>query len=382
MRSSSPSRWFAALALLVVGFVGVAGPARGAASPARDRWVIGYYPGYERALLPPSEIDWSALTHLAVGAVLPRPDGSLDTTFFIDRTKGPRLAKHLAALAAAHDVVPLLMVGGAGAHDGFAAAAKHHRGALVRHLLRVMRGYGFRGLDLDWEPVQNDDRVAVAALVKALRSRAPHAVLTMPVGWVTTTFPDVPAFYGRLATRLDRVNVMTYGMAGAYPGWDTWHSSALRGAGSSTPSDVAVNVASYEKAGVPAAKLGIGIGFYGTCWAGGVTGPRQPVGSSYVAADDGVMSFTAIMSTYYSSAAYHYDTDAQAPYLSFAQPTGPPGCTYVSYENERSVTAKGAYAERHGLGAEIVWSINQGHVSGAPDGQTDPLLEAVRSAFH
>ena len=46
------------------------------------------------------------------------------------------------------------------------------------------------------------------------------------------------------------------------------------------------------------------------------------------------------------------------------------------------MAAKGAYAERRGLGAEIVWSINQAHVKGAPAGHADPLLEAVRTAFH
>jgi chitinase len=313
---------------------------------------MGYYPIYQRQLMPVREIDWSAMTHLVVGAVLPRADGSLDTSFSDDPVHGPKVAQRLATAANAHGVVPVLMVGGAGAHDGFAAAATDHRGALVKHLLATMR------------------------------DEAPHAVLTMPVGWVTRTFPHVSSLYAVLAKRLNRINVMTYEMAGAYDGWDTWHSSALKGAGDSTPSSIAVNVRSYLRAGVPARKLGIGVGFYGTCWAGGVDGPRQPVGSSYVAASDNVMSFTTIKSTYYSSSNYRYDAVAQAPYLSFSEPTGPQNCTYVSYENKRSVAAKGAFAEQRGLGAEIVWSINQAHVKGAATGHTDVLLKAVRRAFH
>jgi chitinase len=355
---------------------------RPAVAADHGRWVMGYYPVYQRGLMPVSEIDWSAMTHLVVGAVLPRADGSLDTSFYDDPTHGPKIAKRLATVASAHGVVPILMVGGAGAHDGFAAAATHHRSALVKHLLATMRNLGFKGLDLDWEPVENREGPTIKALVKTLRDRAPHAVLTMPVGWVTRTFPDASSLYGTLAKWLNRIDVMTYEMAGAYDGWDTWYSSALKGAGDSTPSDITVNVNTYEKAGVPARKLGIGVGFYGTCWAGGVNGPRQPVGSSYVAASDNVMTFTTIMSTYYSSSAYRYDVKAQAAYLSFDQPAGPQHCTYVSYENKRSVAAKGAYAEQHGLGAEIVWSINQGHVKGAPVGKTDPLLRALHASFH
>jgi chitinase len=353
-----------------------------AVSSHHARWVMGYYPIYQRGLMPVSEIDWSAMTHLVVGAVLPRADGSLDTSFDDDPTHGPKIAKRLATAASAHGVVPVLMVGGAGAHDGFAAAATNHRGALVRHLLATMRDLGFSGLDLDWEPVQQGEGTAIKRLVRALRDKAAHAVLTMPVGWVTRTFPHVSSLYAALAKWLNRINVMTYEMAGAYDGWVTWHSSALKGAGDSTPSSIAVNIRSYLRAGVPARKLGIGVGFYGTCWAGGVDGPRQPVGSSYVAASDNVMSFTTIKSTYYSSTAYRYDETAQAPYLSFSKATGPQHCTYVSYENKRSIIAKGAFAEKHGLGAEIVWTINQAHVSGAPAGRTDPLLKAVRRGFH
>src|SRR4051812_32215290 len=205
-------RWAHAVALVGAAAVALAITGPGAAAShdrhgghaaahaaGHGRWVIGYYPVYQRGLMPVGEIDWSAMTHLAVGAVLPRADGSLDTSFYDDPTHGPRIAKHLAAAARDHGVVPILMVGGAGAHDGFAAAARHHRHALVKHLLAKMRHYGFRGLDLDWEPVQDGEGPTVVALVKALRARAPHAVLTMPVGWVTRTFPQVPSFYRTLA---------------------------------------------------------------------------------------------------------------------------------------------------------------------------------------
>src|SRR4051812_19261570 len=132
-------RRLAGLAIASVLGVGVAGTGLGApaalgsgvAAGHPGRWVMGYYPVYQRALMPVREIDWSAMTHLVVGAVLPRKDGTLDTSFYDDATHGPRIAQRLAAAADAHGVVPVLMVGGAGAHDGFAAAATNHRHALV-----------------------------------------------------------------------------------------------------------------------------------------------------------------------------------------------------------------------------------------------------------
>jgi chitinase len=355
--------------------------AQGAQASTAKRWVMGYYVGYQRGLMPAGQIDWNAMTHLVVGPVNPRADGTLDTTFDINATAGPAMAKDLAKRAKAHHVTPLLMIGGAGEHDNFLAAAKNHRATLEKHLIATMRHYGYRGLDLDWEPIDAADQPYVSALVSELRAQLPKAVLTMPVLWITKTFPSVPKFYGRLAKHLDRMSVMSYGMAGPWEGWRTWHSSALHGATASTPSAVDVNVASFEKAGVPAAKLGVGIGFYGTCWTGGVTGPRQAIGSSTLGADDNAMSYTNIMKQYYLASAYHYDTKAEAPYLGFASPRGPQHCTFVSYENARSIAAKAKYARSHGLGALIVWTVNQAHVLGAPAGQRDALLAKARHAF-
>jgi chitinase len=355
--------------------------AASASASTPKRWVMGYYVGYQRDLMPANEIDWGSMTHIVVGPVSPRANGSLDTTFDIDATAGPAMAKDVAKRAKAHGVVPLLMIGGAGEHDQFRAAAKNHLTTLVNNLSRLINNYGYGGLDLDWEPISTSDQQYVTALVNKLRSKLPHAVLTMPVLPITKTFPEVPSFYGTIAKKLDRISVMTYGMAGPYQGWKTWHSSALKDATASMPSAVNINVTQFEKAGVPAAKLGVGTGFYGMCWTGGVTGPRQDVGDSTVAADDNAMSYTTIMSSYYQASAYHYDTRAQAPYLGFASPHGPQNCTYVSYENARSIEAKAKWAKAQGLGALIVWTVNQGHNLGAPAGHRDVLLAKAKHAF-
>ena len=368
---------------VVVGLL-VAATLASLATPARavapTRWVLGYYVGYQRALMPAAQIEWSTMTHLAVGIVYPRRDGTLDTRFDIDATAGPAMATDLARRAKAHHVVPLLMIGGAGTHDAFAAAARTHFDALAGNVVAVMRRYGFAGLDLDWEPVAAADQPYLLRLVTAVRARAPRAVLTVPVGW-TLRSDRVPRFYGTLAATVDRMNVMTYGMAGAWGGWRSWHSSALTGAGPVTPSAVDTNVRSYLAAGVPPAKLGVGIGFYGTCWTGGVTGPRQVIGHARVVADDNVMSWVNIRTRYFAPSAYRYDTSAQAPYLAYRRPRGPQHCTYVSYENARSIATKARWAKAHGLGALIVWTVNQGHLRNAAAGHRDPLLATARKAF-
>jgi chitinase len=177
---------------------------------------------------------------------------------------------------------------------------------------------------------------------------------------------------------------MSYDMAGAdadgWSGWQSWYGSALMGSGSSTPSSIDVSVQGYLAAGVPAAKLGLGVGFYGQCWTG-VTAAHQSTTSAHIVASDNTMRYPHILSAYYSAGAYHYDMAAEAPYLSFTSGHGPEGCTFVSYDDERSIAAKGAYAASHGLGGAIIWAITEGHVASAPAGARDPLLAAMRHAF-
>jgi chitinase len=217
--------------------------------------------------------------------------------------------------------------------------------------------------------------------VIALRKPLPGAVLTAPVEPTTLTFPKVSKMWRKVAPLLDRVDLMTYGMEGLYDGWQSWHSSALDGATATTPTSVEFAVASFLTAGVPAAKLGVGIGFFGDCWTAPVTGPGQDLGGATIAATDSDMSTTTIMADYYSAAAAHVDATAHVPYLSFGAPTGPAGCTYITYEDAASIAAKGAWALGQGLGGAIVWTINQGHDETAPAGQRDALLRSARDAF-
>ena len=132
---------------------------------------------------------------------------------------------------------------------------------------------------------------------------------------------------------------------------------------------------------MPATKLGIGIGFYGMCYTSPVTAPVQMLGASKVAASDGTMSYPSIMSSYYSATAYHYDSSAQAPYLTLMGSTKK-RCTYVTNEDPTSIAAKGAWVKAQHLGGVILWEIGEGFVpSGATVQAQNPLLEATKTAF-
>lgn len=346
------------------------------------KWVGGYYVGYQQDLYPPEAIDWDGLTHLMIGRVTPNQDGTLNTTFDIDPASGPELAKKLSSLAHQNGKKAVVMLGGAGEHEGFASAASAaNRADFVENLVALANEYGFDGFDIDWEPIETVDQPDLLALTQALRAAMPGGILTIPVGWVNANFPDVDPFFADMAALVDQVNIMSYSMAGAWDGWQSWHSSALYGEKGNTPTSVDASVKAYLAAGVPAEKLGVGIGFYGSCWTPPVTEPGQPVTGSWIAADDNVMSYANILSTYYTPEARHWDEGARAPYLSFASPKGPQGCSYISYEDEESILEKAAYVKQQGLGGAIVWTIGQGYRSDQPAGERDPLMKALAKGF-
>jgi chitinase len=350
---------------------------------AAGPWVAGFYAGWSSDVYPPSAIDFNALTHVMVFSVLPRTDGTLDTSLFIDSVNGPLVAKDVAQRAHAAGKKAILTVGGSDTEFQFqGATSAASMNAFVQNLVNTVRTWGFDGIDIDWEPILPSDYSAMLALVNNLRAANPAMVITADVAWLNANFPlstGDALFYAQLGAAVDQMNIMSYGMADNWGGWVSWHSSALYGEGGNHPSSVSSSARMYVNAGVPASKLGIGIGFYGSCWNSPANAPLQALGTAHVVADDNTMTFAAIKNSYYTAARYHYDATAEAPYLSFSTPTGASQCTFVSYEDETSVAAKAQYVIQSGLGGTIIWQLAEGYNPAAPDPSS--LLHAIGRAF-
>jgi chitinase len=348
-------------------------------------WVLGYHVGYEAGDYPIAQVDFAAMSHVIIGVVVPNADGTLNTDYQyqLNASGGPAWASSVATAAHAANRKALLMIGGAGTIAGFqGAAANAHRAAFVANLFAEMDARGADGLDLDWEPLESTDYANFKALAQALRSARPDMLLTVPVGSINTNLVTMAdAFFGEIAPLFDRVNVMTYDMEFDKYGWQSWFTSALQGESPTTPSSVDSSVAFYLASGVPRSKLGVGIGFYGVCWAG-VTGPRQDIAAGEgILGSDNAYSYRHIVTGYYSLANYHYDLAADASWLGSEFAFGPgDGCNFLSYEDAVSIAAKAAYVHRNGLAGTIIWNIGEGYVPEMP-GQENALLEAVGTAF-
>ncbi len=359
------------------------GPDGAPASGAPGSWVMGYYAVWDEpdngGFYPLSAIDWGALTHIATAFYLPDGSGGLASGSFDAAT-----AAQIIAAAHAHGKKAIASIGGSGSGPSFEGCTQANLSKFVTQLESLI-AMGYDGLDIDWEGGNlsvSQDRSLEQSLIEAIRAASPTILLTMTAGYENENSLDDLSFYGSVASELDRLNLMTYGMSGAWPGWESWHSSPLHwNKSSSTPTGIDSSVAHYLAAKVPASKLGVGAGFYGECYTSPVSAPGQSLGSSQVAASDGTMAYRNIMSSYYSQSAYHYDGAADAPYLSLAT-SNAEKCTFVTYEDATSLAAKGAWIKAQGLGGVIIWTISEGYISsGASLQSQNPLLEALSTAL-
>lgn len=355
-----------------------------AAGALTEAWVTGYYPGWRQARLPPEALDYEAVTHLIHFAVVPREDGSLDSSV---NMLYPANVK--AAVSAAHGAGRkiLFAVGGQDSRAQFVGAmSSGRRAAFIDALVAFMLAGGYDGIDVDMEEVRPEDGRDLTLFVRGLRARldaiSPRPLLTAAVLWE-------PRLFARLAPSFDQLNLMTYNLSGPYPGWVVWHSGAIYDGGrrfpdgrSSLPS-VDGLVERFLAAGVPRGKLGIGLSYNGYVWRGpDVRGPGE--GWETRPAMKSFPYFTlaelyAIKEHDSYSPGYRWDARAQAAYLSIPA-EGSGESLFVSYDNALSARKKLEYVRTKGIGGLIVWDLGAGYRPDQPEGSRDILLQALKKA--
>ncbi len=347
-------------------------------------WVTAYYPGWRQGRLAADQIDYDAVTHVAHFAVVPRADGTLDAR--VNRLTPANIA---SAVRAAHEAGKkiLFTVGGQNSRAGFEGAmSSKNRDVFIAGLLRFLRENRYDGIDIDMEDIVPADAKAYSAFIKELRDRldavTPRPLLTAAVRWE-------PGLFAQLSGRFDQINVMTYNLSGAYPGWVSWHNGPLYDGGRRFPNGGAGLPSAdgltkqFIAAGVPRAKLGVGLSFNGSVWTGGeIDGPGRAWKSPpqvknlpyYALADE-----YKITEYDYANPSYHWDERAQAAYLGIPGADGADG-QFVSYANEVTVDKTAKFARDQGLGGMFVWDLGAGYRAEQPAGRRDLLLQAVKKA--
>jgi chitinase len=328
------------------------------------------------------EIDWDAFTHLIYFHILPNPDGTLSGVDEIDYISGKAISSIVSA--ARHNNVPILFsIGGWGTYDGFSGAiSPGNRDRFINNLITLMTTWGFDGIDINMEPINNRDVENYIAFIEQLHYKLQE--LETPLGYLpilTAATKWQPGMYAHLSDKFDQINIMTYDYSGAWPDWITWHNSPLYSGGQTFPginrelpsADGDVN--RFLNAGIPREKLGIGMAFTGYLWEGFVLTPLDEwITPPEVTAN---IPWYEIMQNHYREGAYQWDDIAKVPYLSITGAT-PLDYTFISYENERSIQEKFNYIREKKLGGTIIWEIGEGFDQTRPQFQRNPLLQAVK----
>jgi chitinase len=117
-------------------------------------------------------------------------------------------------------------------------------------------------------------------------------------------------------------------------------------------------VKGYLAAGVPAAKIVVGVPFYGRGWAGVANvnnglyqkpGPTLPKGTWEV----GVFDYKDLAANHVEKYQRFWNDEAKVPWLYNAR-TG----VMISYDDPESLRIRAEYIRRHNLGGAMVWELS------------------------
>jgi chitinase len=376
---SSP-RVLTALGLAALTVVGTAAGAASAATtrPVPDNHVVGaYFAGWERGSFPVSQIPADTVTNVfyafstIANGVCTVPGGAAADFAALKRLKAghPNLKVSIS-------------IGGWGA-GGFSDAAltdasrKKLVGACLDTFFGTYRGT-FDGVDIDWEfpvsggpaeiPARPQDKPNATLLAEEFRRQLDrlgggHKLLTaaLPAGRLQTEGPYDPADsfdLGGIARVLDWVNLMTYDMGTGFSPVSTFNAPMAPvpadplGQPMKRWNNVTGAVEYYERHGVPAHRIVLGVPFYGRGFHVTQAGPNhglfQPWDTTF---DPG--SWRDIEKLLADPAwEQHWDGNARSPWLYNAAER-----KFVSFENPRSIGIRSDYACRAGLRGAFMWEI-------------------------
>jgi chitinase len=348
-------------------------PALSAAEIDRPVPVVAAYVFPQDAALIPGQIDARSVTRVNY-AFANIKDGRMVTGFSHD-------ADNYAFLAGLKKQNPsltvLVSVGGWLWSTNFSdvSLTPASRRLFIDSAIEFLGRYELDGLDIDWEypgligsghRFRAEDGHNFTLLLSELRQRFNEQTarthkrlyLTIAAG----ASPDYldHAEMNKAQKYVDTVNLMAYDYV--EPGSDplTGNHAPLF----SDPLDVRnysadASVRAFEKAGVPAEKILLGLPFYGHVWGQvadvnhGMLQAGKPVPNAYA-------PYSAITATMLNQGYVRYwDQAASAPYLYNAQKH-----IFVSYEDTESISAKCRYVLEQQLGGVMFWDY-----SGDPGGE-------------
>jgi chitinase len=278
----------------------------------------------------------------------------------------------------------LVSVGGWSWSDGFShmALTKATRDVFVASVAGYIERHQLDGLDVDWEyPGQAgssnhfrpQDNRNFTLLLKELRQRFDQLQSKLHRPLYLTIAAGASSSYlehtemDQVQRYLDTVNFMAYDYY--EPGEPTGNHAPLF-TDPDDPKKVSADrsVREFERAGVPAEKIVLGVPFYGHLW-GDVADVRHGLFQAGKSLPPGYATYEVISTTMLNKGFERYwDETSSVPYL-----YNPKQRAFVSYEDAESLTIKSQYVLDRHLAGIMFWDY-----AGDPSGV---LLNAIQAGL-
>ncbi len=339
-------------------------------------WITGYFMDTSMSL---DDIPWSKLTHVNHWALNP-----VTAAGDLDGISGDSAD---AFTAAAHNAGVKALVSVRDNNSSitlFSTALKNNLYGMVTNIANFVNAHNYDGVDLNWEagdynsqPDQNN----YINLIMGLRSQlGPAKTITISVYWQR----GLATVVQRTFDNLDQINVMCYDMDQFNN--DLYFNSATYGAfGDLKHNNCAMQTGNFAGY-VPAAKIGVGIPFYGRIWSGcadsqcsdGLHDPGQAWSGTPVQRS---MHYNALINSPYWNSSHSWDTTHQSSYISINQP-GAANDRFISYTDEQQINALVQLMLNHSYGGIMEYELEYDFLPTQSGDARHPLATAVYSAIY
>jgi GH18 family chitinase len=344
-------------------------------TPAKAQmWISGYYVD---TTLNMSDIPWSKLTH-AIHFQMHPLDGS-GNIFGIPAGD----ADAFTSAAHASGVKALLCLGDSnGSTSNMRASISNNLNGFVSNLVNFINAHNYDGIDLDWEAGSyrtNPDQANYINLINALRSSlGPNKAVTMAVYWNNGLENVTQATY----TKLDQVNIMCYDMD-QWISWTFYNAANLPAPGDTQNSSCGAQAAQFAQY-IPAAKIGLGIPFYGRVTSGCADsacsdGLHDPMQSWSGSPSLSAIRYASLITSSYWSSPHSWDSVRGASYISINQP-GSANDRFISYTDSQQINALVQLAKSRGYGGVMEYEVEQDFMPSQSGDARHPLSAATYSA--
>lgn len=328
--------------------------------------IIGYVGGF-RGLIATDSIDVWRLSHINYAFV----DIKDNRAWLHNESTDTVNLRKLSELRKINpDLKILISIGGWSWSKNFSDAVLTDTSThnFVSSALSIVSKYNLDGIDIDWEypgmigdsnMYRPGDKQHYTLLFKDLRQGLDSLSHTTHMKYYVTTAVGGSQAYidhtemDKVQQYADYINVMSYDYADGSDPFSGHHTNLYSSSGDSNQYSAHRSIQAFISAGVPPAKIVIGIAFYGKGWQMESTDNNGLYRKALKPARGG--GFTYLKDSLVNKNGYkqYWDATAKASYLFNSEKK-----IFISYDDERSVKDKCKYVKLHHLAGAMFWEYN------------------------